>query len=471
MTATPNGARAPAAASPVVSKLYFAAWRWHFYAGLYVIPFLLMLSATGALILWFTAIAPEYGDRIAIARGERALEASQLLAEAEAAHPGSQATRLTTPIDAEKPALVRIATPAGARVLALNPYDGTVLANRPEAGTWNEWLTDLHGTLFLGGDGGLGDVMIEIAASLGLLLVATGLYLAWPRGTRLPALFVPNLAARGRAFWKSLHAALGGWVALVLVFFLISGLAWASIWGTRIVQAWSAFPAEKWGAPLSDKTHASLNDTALKEVPWALELTPLPASGSQAGLQLIPADLPVTWDTVLAGARALGFDARVQITAPAGETGVWTLSRDSMSYDSPDPTSDRTVHLDRYTGKILADVGFADYGLGGKAMAVGIALHEGQLGLANIVLNLAFCAAIWGLCLSGLVLWWKRRPAGALRLAAPPRPKELPYARGAILITLALALAFPVLGLVILAVLLLDLAILSPLPALKRLVS
>ena len=84
MTAKPNGARAPAAASPVVSKLYFAAWRWHFYAGLYVIPFLLMLSATGALILWFTAIAPEYGDRIAIARGERALEAHQLLAEAEA---------------------------------------------------------------------------------------------------------------------------------------------------------------------------------------------------------------------------------------------------------------------------------------------------------------------------------------------------------------------------------------------------
>ena len=31
-TTAPNGAH----------KLYFAAWRWHFYAGLYVIPFLVM---------------------------------------------------------------------------------------------------------------------------------------------------------------------------------------------------------------------------------------------------------------------------------------------------------------------------------------------------------------------------------------------------------------------------------------------
>ena len=32
-------------AAPVsTSKLYLAAWRWHFYAGLYVIPFFMILS-------------------------------------------------------------------------------------------------------------------------------------------------------------------------------------------------------------------------------------------------------------------------------------------------------------------------------------------------------------------------------------------------------------------------------------------
>ena len=29
------------------SRFYLAAWRWHFYAGLYVVPFLIMLAVTG----------------------------------------------------------------------------------------------------------------------------------------------------------------------------------------------------------------------------------------------------------------------------------------------------------------------------------------------------------------------------------------------------------------------------------------
>lgn len=453
-------------------KLYFAVWRWHFYAGLYVIPFLLMLSATGALIIWFTAVAPEYGDRLAVTPQGEALSVSQVIEAALTDHPDAVATSYITPLDATTPALVQLGTADGTRMLAVDPYTGAVLSDRPKDGTWNEWLTDLHGTLFLGPDGGIGDFLIEAAASLGLLLIVTGVYLIWPRnGARLSAVLVPNLRAKGRGFWKSLHQSVGLWSAVILLSFLISGLAWAGIWGGKFVQAWSTFPAEKWGAPLSDKTHASLNDTALKEVPWTLELAPLPESGSQTGVQLLPPGTPVTFETAVAGARALGFDARVQVTAPADDTGVWTLSRDSMSYDSQDPTADRTVHIDRYTGKILADVRFADYPLGGKAMAVGIALHEGQTGWWNVILNWAFCAAVWLVSLSGVVMWWKRRPSGALRLAAPPAPAEVPLARGVILIALALSLAFPVLGLTLLAILALDLLILSPLPALKRALS
>ena len=70
-----------------------------------------------------------------------------------------------------------------------------------------------------------------------------------------------------------------------------------------------------------------------------------------AGVVVTASALQDTADTlskpteVLAGARALGFDARVQIVAPPSATGVWSLSRDSMSYDSTDPTADRTVRL------------------------------------------------------------------------------------------------------------------------------
>ncbi len=67
-------------------------------------------------------------------------------------------------------------------------------------------------------------------------------------------------------------------------------------------------------------------------------------------------------------------------------------------------------------------------------------------------------------------MWWKRRPSGA-RLGAPPRPQEVPYAKGALLITLGLSLAFPMLGLTLLAVIVLDLLVLSAVPPLKRALS
>jgi len=36
------------------NKFYFIAWRWHFYAGLYVIPFLMVLATTGLIMLWIS---------------------------------------------------------------------------------------------------------------------------------------------------------------------------------------------------------------------------------------------------------------------------------------------------------------------------------------------------------------------------------------------------------------------------------
>jgi len=453
-----------------IQRLYFAVWRWHFYAGLYVIPFLLMLASSGLIILWVTAIAPEFGDRMAVTPGT-ALTVTEQEAAVVAAVPGT-VDKYVAPIDAEKPALFRVQTEAGAVMVALDPYSGAVIHQRPEAGTWNDWATNLHGKLLTGTDQGWADYLVETAASLGMLMVFSGLWLAWPRGDEgFSAMFVPKLAAKGRAFWKSTHRAVGSWIALVLFFFLLSGLAWAGIWGGRLVQAWSSFPAEKWGAPLSDATHADMNHTHVKEVPWTLELTPLPASGSTVGVEILPPGTPVVLETVVALARAIGFEGRVQVTKPADETGVWTLSRDSMSYDSANPMDDRTVHVDQYTGKVLADVRFADYPALGKAMAVGVALHEGQTGLWNIVANFAFCLAVIFLCLGSLVMWWVRRPAKVGRLAAPPLPADVPMSGWVLLALIVLSLAVPVLGITLVVLLALDLIVLRALPPLKRLLS
>jgi len=461
-----SGASAPAA--PVAAnKFYFAVWRWHFYAGLYVIPFLIMLAVTGLTMLWIAALAGIGAERLTVTPGAAALPASALQAAAEAAVPGGAATQYVAPLGAHHVASFAVVAEGVTTGVALNPYSGEVVKTFPWRAGWYDLANDIHGTLLIGTTG---DRLIEAAASLGLLLIVSGLYLHWPRnGAGWRRALLPG-AERGRALWKGLHGAVGMWMSLVMVLFLISGLSWSGVWGEKLVQAWSTFPAEKWDAvPLSDDIHATMNHGNAKEVPWGLEQTPLPASGSLAGTQAIAGNVDI--DSVAAYADRLGFDRRFQINLPGSAQGVWTISHDSMSNDGPDPAADRTIHIDRYTGNVLADVRYAEYSAYAKAMAWGIAFHEGDLGLWNLVLNTVFCLAMIFLPVSGLVLWWKRRPAGAVRLAAPPQPGAFPLAKGAILAVLGLSLAFPMLGVALLVVLALDLVVIAPLPALRRLVS
>ena len=456
---------APKGAFPTPNRLYFAAWRWHFYAGLYVIPFLLMLAVTGLIMLWVTSVTELNGERALVTPGAALLPVSALQIAAEAAVPGGTATQYIAPMGEGRVAAFAVALGEDTTGVTLNPYTGAVVQTFPWRAGWYDIANDIHGTLLIGD---LGDWLIEAAASLGLLLVISGLYLHWPRNGATWGKALSVQRSDGRAFWKSLHGAVGLWVSLILIAFLISGLSWTGLWGAKFVQAWNTFPAEKWDAPLSDATHASMNHGAEKAVPWTLEQTPMPASGSLAGSVAVTG--PVTIDSVTDFAATLGFDRRYQLNLPAGDAGVWTISHDSMSNDGPNPAADRTIHIDQYTGNVLADVRYADYSVYARMMAWGIAFHEGGLGAWNLALNTLFCLSILLVSVSGLVMWVKRRPTGA-RLGAPPRPVDIPYAKGAILVTLGLSLAFPMLGLTLLAVILVDLVILSAVPPLKRLVN
>jgi uncharacterized iron-regulated membrane protein len=466
-----SGAEIASNGAARTNPLYFAAWRWHFYAGLYVVPFLMMLATTGFFMMLFTTFLPEYGDRLTVAPSGQTLTIGEQTAAALAAVPGATTVaEYTSPLSDTTPALIDVVSGEATVVLAVDPYTGKVLRQTAEGETWNAFLEKIHGTLLVGW---VGDRLIEIAASLGILMLVTGLYLWWPRqGRGLSDLLIPQFSAKGRAFWKSLHQVTGFWISIVLVFFLISGLSWSGVWGEKFTQAWSTFPAEKWdNVPLSDETHASMNHEGEKSVPWTLEQTPMPESGSFAGQSVLPEGTDVNFDTLYVLGRKIGLEGRFHMTAPTSPEGVWTLNQNSMSYDGSSPTIDRTVHIDQYTGKVLADVRFADYGVAGKAMAVGIALHEGQLGLVNFALNAGFCLAVLLVCASGVIMWWKRRPAGASRLAAPPVPQSVPLARGVVLIAVGLSMLFPMLGLTLLTVLAVDLAFLTAIPGLKRAVS
>jgi uncharacterized iron-regulated membrane protein len=350
----------------------------------------------------------------------------------------------------------------------VDPYLGTVVGQQDPDATFYAWAKRLHGTLLLGD---VGDAVIEVLAGFAVLLLVSGLYLAWPRdGERWRRRLLPRPEFRQRQGWRNLHAALGVWLAVPLLFFLVSGLAWTGFWGGSLVQAWSSIPSAKLDAPPSQHTHESLNRAPLREVAWALEQTPLPRSG--AGSAVHPGNVavapPVNLDRVVAFARAAGFEG-FRVHLPADAQAPWTVSASTMSGDVQDPRLDRTVHVDAMSGRLLADIGFADYPLLGKAMAAGVPLHQAGLGTWNLLANAAFCLTVALLCVAAGVSWWRRRPAGTRRLAPPPAPRDLAASKTVIVVMLAAAVALPLTAFTLIAVMVLDVLLVSVYPPLRRL--
>jgi len=456
--------------TPSSSRFYAAAWRWHFYAGLFVVPFLTVLAVTGLVMVYFTGFQSRLGNLVYVQPQNTTQTVTAQAKAVLAQFPAAKLQEYIAPKSPELAAWFILAQGEGTDAVAVDPYTATVITSVDKNSTGFAWARQIHRNLLLGDTGRR---VMEVAAGLGIVMIVTGLYLFWPRnGSGWAQALVPEWRASGRRWWKSLHTSLGFWLSLVLFSFLLTGMSWTEVWGGKFVQPWGTFPAAKWDAvPTSDLTHATLNTAGIRDVPWGLEQTPLPQSGSDAGVPGVAAGEPVNLDGVAALAHRLGFVGQFHINVPQNEQGVYTLSADTMSGDLTNPFKDRTVHVDQYTGRVLAQAAFADYSVVAKGMAIGIALHQGDIGLWSAWANVLLCLAIVLLCVSGIVMWWVRRPKGSGRLVAPGLPAQAPLWKGGALVMVITGLAFPLAGGVLLVVVLLDWLLISRVPALKNVLS
>ncbi|CAM3501326.1 PepSY-associated TM helix domain-containing protein [Parendozoicomonas haliclonae] len=455
-------------------KFYVSVWRWHFFAGLYVIPFMLMLSITGLVMLAYPWIdAWQYGEKLTtVEQASTSTSLEQQASVVRAAYPDDRVAQYLPPINEHRSSIFKLAREGNSTLLVfVNPYSAEILGSFDNADRWYTISDDIHGTLLLGE---AGDALIELAAGLGFLLLMTGLYLHWPSSasgiTRMlmPSFLNPVLwRDRKRSSWKSVHGSAGFYLSFFLWFFLLTGMAWTGIWGAKLIQPWSSFPDEQsaavWQSEPDAITHAQLNTDNLQEVPWGLEVSAVPESDNDQNL------LPLTLDQAFRRAGELGFNVEdkgafsqsFRIAFPKGETGVYSLMSVTMSRDNTNPFGDRTVHLDQYSGAVLADIGFEDYNAVAKAMAAGIAWHMGSAGWWNVILAAAICLGFIALSVTGAVLWWKRRNATSGMLpAAPPQPSDVtvPMSGKALIVLVVLTgVIFPVSGAVIAALALFEL--------------
>jgi len=436
---------APQAQAPAApSDLYRAVWRWHFYAGLLVLPFLVLLAVTGELYLFRDEIDRAWhADLKQVVAQERAmLPASRLIDAALAAHPG-RAVKIQPPATPTTSAEVTVAAESGARLAVyVDPYDGRVLGDLPDRGTIMWFIRRLHS---LAEFGTVANGVIEIVGGWSLLLVGTGFYLWWPRQQTGGVVTVRGRPGR-RVFWRDLHAVTGAFAGIVIAVMAVSGMPWSVFWGEH-VNEWAngtnyGYPSGVYvGVPMSDDKLAAVNGPTA----WSLEQAQMPESA--------PAQAqPIGVDAATAIIEKLGVSPGYTLSLPKGAKGVYsaTVYPDDLSLQ-------RIVHLDQYSGKPLIDMSYADYGPGAKAMEWGINFHMGQeFGLANQLFLLAICLAIILMAVSAGVMWWKRRPKGSLGI--PPAPADTSVMRGLIAVMAVVGLIFPLVGASLLAMVLLDLA-------------
>lgn len=423
-------------------SLYRAVWRWHFFAGLLVIPFMLNLAVTGGLYLFKDEIDDTaFAYRNVVEPRNEALAPSLLADNAKAAVPGSKVVRYRVPADPSHSARVTVGTAAGKTLVFVNPYSGAVLGSVPEENEFNLVVRRIHGLEYFGI---VFNKLVEAVGGLALILVVTGFYLWWPRKQSGGVVSVRGTPSK-RVFWRDIHAVTGASAGALIFFLAISGMPWSGYWGGQVNSALSSsglgYPAALWDdVPVSTIPTKDVVDHA----GWTVENAPVPTStptisGQAAGL-----------DQIVNEARAAGMTAGFEVSLPSGKQGVYTAA-----IFPDDIAGQRTIHYDRYTGKPLIDIKFSDYGVGGKVMEFGIGVHMGQyFGLANQIVMLLTCLAIVLTSVSAVVMWWKRRPSG--RLGVPPMPSQKGVFVTLTLVILGFGILFPLTGFAILAMLVVD---------------
>ncbi len=383
------------------AALYRLIWRWHLYAGLLCVPVIVLLSLSGAVYLFKPQLdAWQVSHLPRLHEAGPALPPNELIRLAQAAVPDSLFVHWELQPHSDRPQLIAVQQAGGQQQVFLNPYSGEVLEIRQAANSVANVTRTLHGQLFMGEAGSL---VVELTACWTIFLLLSGLFLWWPRHSGLAGVLWPRLQLRGAPLWKDLHRVTGFWLTGLVLFLLISGLPWTTVWGGafKSLRTWH-------NAPVQQEWQTSRTASAPS---WRAK----PVSAAN----LSPA--------VLQQALQQQLPAPAQLSV-AGDK-QWKLS--SLTQNRPQRVD---LWLDNATAEILQRQDFADKSLLDRIIGVAIAAHEGQLfGLWNQLLGLFTALGLCLLVISGALLWWRRRPGReAALVAAPPplsgTPRTLPLA-------------------------------------------
>ncbi len=392
---TDGGRRRPRGLRPLLLRL-------HFYAGIFVGPFILVAAVTGLLY----ALVPQidtlvFRHELTVERvGEQRLPLAAQLDAARAAHPEGTVESIRPPAEPDETTQVTLAVddvpPDYARTVFVDPYTGEVRGALTTYGQWmpvRAWFDELHRTLHLDA---FGRNYSELAASWLWVISLAGLVL-WFRHRkdtkRLRRLAVPDRTTKDRRRTVSWHGAVGVWIVLALLGLSVTGITWSRYGGASVNLIQEHL----------DMTAPSV-DTALV------------ASGPDAVAGHHHGEMPdasmgenalAGADTALATALQAGLSGPMWMYPPDAVGQGWRVAEKKRDW----PTRYDAISVDPGTGAITDRVNFADWPFLAKLTNWAIDAHMGVLfGIVNQILLALTAIGLISIVLRGYLMWWQRRP-------------------------------------------------------------
>ncbi len=448
---------APAPAAPASRWWpdYRTVWRWHFYAGLLTLPFVTVLSISGAIYLFKPQIEA-WNDRAydSLTIHQRTTVAEQVQA-ALASVPESTPNGYELPETVQSAARVIVRRNGAAIRVYVHPETLAILHSIPENQRFMKVLFRLHGELLMGDRG---SNIVELAASWTIIMIVSGLYLWWPRNTRgLAGVLYPRLRKGSRIFWRDLHSVCGVWISTLALFLLLTGLPWAKFWGNYFKTIRSVTGT---AVAQQDWTTGSERSSAGRRSEGASGEHGGGGGGRRSGGGVMPKDM-AAFDRVAAAVQPLGLQPPVIIAPPSQGSENWTAKS-----NTPNRPYRVNLVVNGTTGAIVSREGFQDRHWVDRMVGTGIAAHEGQLfGWPNQLLGLLTALGLVLLSVSGVVMWWRRRDRGVL--GAPPFEVGRRFSCGLLVAALLLAVYLPLFGASLVFVLTTEKLVLSHIPRLR----
>lgn len=448
MTDTSSGRQNSHAPRPI-SGTYRAVWRWHFYAGILVLPLLCLMALTGGIYLFKDGIDAAVYRPISHVEARGPTVSPDRWVAAAQAGTGGTVSSVRLPGRADEAVRLNVNLPDGSqRTVFVDPHDSQLVGVTPFGGVM-ETIKQLHSLSLIGP---WANYLVEIVAGWAIILFATGVFLWWPRKREGGVVTIKTTDPRRRPFWRDLHAVTGLYAGAIIAFLAVTGMPWSAFWGAQYanVVRESGIGRPKAPPAASPWAHAAHKDAPVG-VGWTMEGAVMPSHHASPEKPRL--------STVIATADAQGLARPYSVSIPSDPALAFTAARENRRVEDA-----RSLYIDGVTGRVQADIRYDQFGVGAKAFEWGIAVHQGtQYGRISQLLMLGGCIAVWLLAISGIVMWWKRRPPNRSigRIGAPEAPPGLRVRAAVLGIVLPLGILYPLTGLSLLAAVLIERTILA----------